>query len=61
VAAAKRRRNVHQTAETFGTQNAILMLGDTFSAKKTTAFRATGNSFPILMIPAPLVMQFSHY
>jgi hypothetical protein len=32
------------------------MFGDTLSAKKMTTFRATGNSFPILMIPAPLVM-----
>jgi hypothetical protein len=38
--------------ETRGTQNPILMFGNTLPAEKSVTFRATSNGFPLLMIPA---------
>jgi hypothetical protein len=37
------------------------MFGNTLPAEKSVAFRATGNGFPLLMIPAPFETEFLHY
>jgi hypothetical protein len=47
--------------QTNGAQNPILMFGNTLPAEKPATFGTSGNSFPLLMIPTPLLMQFLHY
>ena len=61
AATADRFGKVPVTTETGRTENPVLMLGDALSAEKSATFRTTGNRFPILMIPAALMMEFLHY